>query len=121
MASQEHRILGHRVISVYILYASQYNSQSAATPLQLASPGLTWESKHQLNVGFDLSLFKRIALTVDVYNNTTKNLLLQVSQPLSVGFETRWENSGDIQNKGIEFTLSYKEYSEQEFCMDYRF
>jgi len=41
-----------------------------------------------------------------VYDNTTKNLLLQVSQPLSVGFETRWENSGDIENKGVEISLN---------------
>ena len=104
-----------RYLGLYSL-ASQYNSQSAATPLQLASPGLTWESKHQLNVGFDLSVLKRISLTVDVYNNTTKNLLLQVSQPLSVGFETRWENSGDIQNKGIEFTLSTKNIQGRNFA-----
>ncbi len=103
-----------RYLGLYSL-ASQYNSQSAATPLQLASSGLTWESKHQANIGFDVSFFKRIALTVDVYDNITKNLLLQVSQPLSVGFETRWENSGDIQNKGIEISLSTKNIQGRNF------
>ncbi|MEP6467123.1 MAG: SusC/RagA family TonB-linked outer membrane protein [Parafilimonas sp.] len=94
-----------RYLGLYSL-TSQYNSQSAATPLQLPSPGLTWESKYQTNVGIDIGLFKRISLSVDVYNNLTKNLLLQVSQPLSVGFETKWENSGEIQNKGLEIALS---------------
>jgi len=104
-----------RYLGLYSL-ASQYNSQSAATPLQLASPGLTWESKHQVNVGLDISFFKRIALTVDVYDNTTKNLLLQVSQPLSVGFETRWENSGDIENKGVEISLNTKNIQSRNFA-----
>ncbi len=85
---------------------SQYNSQSAATPSQLPSPDLTWESKYQTNIGMDISFIKRISLSVDIYKNQTKNLLLQVSQPLSVGFETRWENAGEIENKGLEITLS---------------
>ena len=94
-----------RYLGLYSL-TSQYNSQGAATPLQLASPNLTWESKYQANAGIDLSLFKRIDLTVDVYNNVTKNLLLQVSQPLSVGFEQRWENVGQIVNNGVEINLN---------------
>ncbi|MBV9961750.1 MAG: SusC/RagA family TonB-linked outer membrane protein, partial [Parafilimonas sp.] len=94
-----------RYLGLYSL-SSQYNNESAATPLQLASPDLTWESKYQTNIGVDAEFFKRISLSVDVYNNLTKDLLLQVSQPLSVGFETRWENSGEIQNRGLEIALS---------------
>ncbi len=93
-----------RYLGLYSL-STQYNNQSAATPLQLSSPGLTWESKYQTNAGVDLSLYNRINLSVDIYQNITKNLLLQVSQPLSVGFETRWENSGEIKNNGVEIAL----------------
>lgn len=94
-----------RYLGLYSL-SSQYNSVVAATPSQLASPNLTWESKNQTNVGFDLGLFKRVSLTVDAYHNVTKNLLLQVSQPLSVGFETRWENTGQVVNNGLEIGLN---------------
>ena len=94
-----------KYLGLYSL-SSQYNSLVAAEPSQLASPNLTWESKYQWNAGVDLGLFKRIDLTVDAYNNVTKNLLLQVSQPLSVGFEQRWENSGEIVNNGLEIGLS---------------
>lgn len=94
-----------RYLGLYSL-TSQYNSQGAATPLQLASPKLTWESKYQANAGFDIGLWNRVNLTMDVYNNVTKNLLLQVSQPLSVGFEQRWENVGEIVNNGLEITLN---------------
>ncbi|MEO6814688.1 MAG: SusC/RagA family TonB-linked outer membrane protein, partial [Ginsengibacter sp.] len=94
-----------RYLGLYSL-ASQYNSQTAATPLQLPSPDLTWESKYQVNAGIDVGLFKRVNLSIDVYNNVTKNLLLQVSQPLSVGFEQRWENVGQIVNNGVEFNLN---------------
>ena len=94
-----------KYLGLYSL-SSQYNSAVAAEPSQLPSPNLTWESKYQWDGGVDIGLFKRIDLTVDVYNNVTKNLLLQVAQPLSVGFEQRWENTGEIVNNGIEFGLS---------------
>ncbi|MDO6431756.1 TonB-dependent receptor [Flavitalea sp. BT771] len=103
-----------RYLGLYSL-SSQYNSLIAATPSQLPSPDLTWESKHQWNAGVDLGLFKRVDLTVDVYNNITRNLLLQVSQPLSVGFESRWENRGEIANKGIEIGLSTLNITTHDF------
>ncbi len=84
----------------------KYNNQTAASPSQLPSPDLTWESKYQTDIGFDLGLFNRINLTVDVYNNKTKNLLLQVPVPLSVGMENQWENVGRITNKGLEIGLN---------------
>lgn len=93
-----------RYLGLYSL-STQYSGQAAARPLQLPNPNLTWESKYQLNAGLDVALWRRVNLTVDVYRNLTKNLLLQVAQPLSVGFETRWENTGEIENRGVEFTL----------------
>lgn len=93
----------------------KYNNEAAAIPYQLPSPNLTWESKYQTNLGFDLGLFKRVNFTFDIYKNITKNLLLQVPQPLSVGFETRWDNVGEIVNKGIEFGLSTINISAKDF------
>ncbi len=103
-----------RYLALFSL-SSQYYGQSAATPLQLASPGLTWESKRQLNLGMDIGFFRRVSLSVDLYHNITKNLLLQVSQPLSVGFETRWENTGEIVNKGLEVAVSSINISNRNF------
>jgi TonB-linked outer membrane protein, SusC/RagA family len=85
---------------------TQYNSESAATPYQLASPNLTWEKTQQFNVGLDLGFFNRVSLNVDYYRNVTKDLLIQVAQPLSMGFEKKWENVGKVNNHGLELTLS---------------
>ena len=103
-----------RYLGLYSL-SSQYNSLVAAVPSQLPSPDLTWESKHQWNGGVDIGLLQRIDLTVDVYHNVTKKLLLQVSQPLSVGFESRWENTGQIVNNGVELGLSTLNISSRDF------
>ena len=94
-----------KYLGLYSL-STQYNTAVGATPYQLPSPNLTWESKHQLDAGFDIGLFKRLNITVDAYHNITKNLLLQVPQPLSVGFETRWENAGEVVNNGLEIAIN---------------
>ena len=95
-----------RYLGLYSL-SSQYNNGSAATPSQLPSPNLTWESKQQADVGIDIAVLNnRINFTADAYNNVTKKLLLQVPQPLSVGFEQRWENVGQVINNGIEFGIN---------------
>jgi TonB-linked SusC/RagA family outer membrane protein len=103
-----------RYLGLYSL-STQYNSAVGATPSQLESPNLTWESKHQIDAGFDIGLFKRVNLTVDAYHNVTKNLLLQVAQPLSVGFETRWENAGEVINNGLEFAISSVNIKSRDF------
>nr|WP_233276872.1 SusC/RagA family TonB-linked outer membrane protein [Mucilaginibacter paludis] len=94
-----------KYLGLYSL-SSQYNGSVGATPSQLENPDLTWESKYQTDAGFDIGLFKRINITVDAYHNVTKNLLLQVSQPPSVGFETKWENAGQVTNNGLEFAIN---------------
>ncbi|RVT96476.1 SusC/RagA family TonB-linked outer membrane protein [Mucilaginibacter limnophilus] len=103
-----------RFLGLYAL-TTQYDGKSAAVPYQLESPNLTWESKRQVNVGFDLSLFNRVTLTVDAYHNNTKDLLLQVAQPLSVGFETRWANVGNVINKGIEIGINASPFKTGKF------
>ncbi|MEH6304199.1 SusC/RagA family TonB-linked outer membrane protein [Olivibacter sp. CPCC 100613] len=95
--------------------ASQYNSSVGAIPYQLANPNLTWESKHQYNVGIDLGIFSRLNLTVDAYKNITKDLLLQVSQPLSAGFEVKWDNAGRVNNEGIELGINSKNIHRENF------
>jgi TonB-linked SusC/RagA family outer membrane protein len=103
-----------RYLGLYSL-TTQYNSLVGAVPYQLASPNLTWESKHQINAGLDIGLFKRVNLTFDVYRNETKDLLLQVSQPLSVGFETKWENAGNVINKGLELGINSTNIQNKNF------
>lgn len=94
---------------------SQYNSLAGATPTQLPSPNLTWESKYQWNGGIDIGLMQRVNLTIDAYHNVTRNLLLQVSQPLSIGIDQRWENTGQAVNDGIELGLNTVNVQTRDF------
>lgn len=104
----------YRYLGLFSL-SSQYNGSPAATPLQLSNYNLTWEKNNQLNFGIDFGLFKILSINFDYYKNTTKDLLVRVSQPLSVGFESRWENIGQVNNQGIEFNLGIKVINNIDF------
>jgi TonB-linked SusC/RagA family outer membrane protein len=95
----------YKYLSLFSL-STQYNDQVGAVALQLPSPDLTWERTKQLNFGINIDVLKRISLTFDVYKNITTDLLVQVAQPTSTGFESKWENVGEVINKGVELGLN---------------
>ena len=73
----------------------------------LANNDLTWEKTDQFNIGLDLSLFdSSVNLTIDAYKKRTKDLLQNVRLPVSNGYTSRVDNFGEVENKGIEFSLN---------------
>lgn len=68
---------------------------------------LGWEKTAQQNVGLDVGFLKNtFALTVDVYNSNTSDLLLNVPVPEISGLSFLRQNIGKVNNKGIEVSLS---------------
>lgn len=73
----------------------------------LQNEDLKWEVTRQYDVGLDLSMFKsRIELIAEAYLKKTSDLLLYMPINRSSGFEYVWTNVGDLQNKGLEFSLN---------------
>ncbi|WP_047246206.1 SusC/RagA family TonB-linked outer membrane protein [Maribacter thermophilus] len=73
---------------------------------RLSNPDLKWESTTMRNIGLDASFFNsRLNLTLDYFSNKTEDLLLFVSIPSSLGFESILKNSGSLENKGFEVGL----------------
>ena len=73
----------------------------------IPNPNLSWESTTSTDVGLDLALFKnRLALTADYYFKRTNDLLLLVSIPQTTGFSNILQNSGSVQNQGLELGLN---------------
>ena len=73
-------------------------------------PGdLKWETTEQANFGVDLGVFdNRLFFTADYYIKNTRDLLNTVQLPASLGYLTTLQNVGQIQNKGVEFTIDSK-------------
>ena len=73
----------------------------------LSNPKLKWETTITRNVGVDFSLFKqRLSGSVEVYQNTTRDLLIQATVPSSTGYAIQWQNIGQTSNKGLEIVLN---------------
>lgn len=73
---------------------------------QVANPDLRWETAEQTNVGLDWGIMNdRFTGVVDVYQKTTKDLLLTVPVPQPAVVESRIENIGSVRNRGVEATI----------------
>jgi TonB-dependent starch-binding outer membrane protein SusC len=72
----------------------------------MANPDLKWETTYTRNLGLDFGLFKnRLSGTVEVYDNTTKDLLINF--PVSgTGYDTQYRNMGETENRGLEIALN---------------
>ncbi|HWB91067.1 MAG TPA: TonB-dependent receptor, partial [Puia sp.] len=72
----------------------------------LANLNLKWETTITRDIGTDISVFKgRLSGTVDVYWNTTKDLLMLTSIPGITGFTATYANIGQTSNKGLELSV----------------
>ena len=73
---------------------------------QVANPDLKWETSEQTNVGLDWGLRSdRITGSIDVYQKTTKDLILTVPVPQPAVVGTQIQNIGSVRNRGLEATL----------------
>lgn len=73
----------------------------------LANKNLTWASTSETNFGLDFGLFKnRIAGSIEVYQQNTKDILLAQNLPASNGATTTTVNAGKTKGNGVEISLS---------------
>lgn len=83
------------------------NSAIGMIPTSLGNSGLGWETTHSNNLGVDFALFgNRLSGIVDVYQSSSKDVLVNRSLPGASGYTSVWANIGEIQNRGVEVSLS---------------
>lgn len=84
----------------------QYNGGIGAVPVSMVNPRLKWERSLKRNLGLDFGLWRdRLNGSVDVYYDTTNDLVMDISKPAHIGFTSAKENLGKIRNSGIELSL----------------
>ncbi|MEM8525528.1 MAG: TonB-dependent receptor [Bacteroidota bacterium] len=114
-ARASYGISGNHEIGLYRSLASynlaNYVADGARDPglsiNRLSNPDLTWETTAQLDVGFEFGLFKdRIYFNFDYYKKNTTDLLLEVPIPYTSGFNFAFKNIGEVENRGVELSLS---------------
>lgn len=108
------------------LYLSQFealtyysvNDQliTAYRPQSLANANLVWETTIAQNIGIDMGFLRdRLSLSIDLYKNKTKDLLVNVPVPTSSGYTSQIQNVGSTTNKGVEFQLNGTPIAKRDF------
>lgn len=90
----------------YGLNNEPYPSYDLASD-QMANRDLKWETTITRNIGLDFTVLNnRMWGTIDLYKNTTKDLLMLTDIPSISGFNSSFANIGQTSNKGLELSLS---------------
>lgn len=86
---------------------TRYANYSAAEIKALGNENLKWQTTFNRNIGVETSLFKDlIQLKFSYYNNTTKDLLTDITIAPSIGFSSFKSNMGNVENKGYEANIT---------------
>ena len=78
---------------------------------KISNPALKWETTTTTNVGLDVGLLNdRLSLSLDYFDKTTNDLLVQGNIPPSIGFDfPPTINDGKIKNSGFEIAATYRQ------------
>ncbi len=88
-----------------VIGGQAYSSYDLAS--SMANPDLKWETTITRNLGVDFGVLKgKINGSLDLYWNTTKDLLMNVTIPGITGFTSTYDNVGQTSNKGVELSLN---------------
>lgn len=99
----------NRYLSIFetTAYTDGASEIPALAVTNLANPTLKWETTIAANIGLDFGLFKgRLSGSVEIYQNKTKDLLLNANIPETSGYKKQTMNIGSIRGRGIELTLN---------------
>jgi TonB-dependent starch-binding outer membrane protein SusC len=84
----------------------------------LVNPDLKWETTITRNAGIDFGFFKeRLSGSVDLYWNTTKDLLVESDIPSYLGYTKQLRNIGQTSNRGIEIVLNGRIIEKKDFSL----
>lgn len=82
---------------IHIAYSSEH----------FPNKNLRWETNISANLGIDIGLCQqRLQIGIDLYDNQTKDLLLDAKTKLYTGYPSIIKNIGKTRNRGVELTIN---------------
>lgn len=98
--TRSNRIIG-------INYSNNPATYGPSVELIHGNPDVNPESTFNLDMGLEARLFsERINFTADIYRRRTSDMVSSIPVPFMSGRSSVYANLGDIENKGIELSLS---------------
>ncbi|QNE39199.1 TonB-dependent receptor [Hymenobacter sp. NBH84] len=88
----------------------------------LGNPDLRWETADQFDLGLNVGLLQnRVTFEADLYQRTTKDLLLNAPVPRSSGYGSIPSNVGSVRNRGLELSLNTVNIQSTDFTWNTTF
>lgn len=89
---------------------------------RMANKNLQWEKTASFNVGLDLGfLDNRISTTLDYFQMSTTDMIMNQSLPGFSGFSSITTNLGEVQNKGFEISINSQNIQGKDFSWNTTF
>lgn len=87
---------------------------------QLQNPDLKWETTTQTNIGLDFGFFgQSLYGSAEYYIKKTKDILYSPGYAAIIGEGgNKWYNGANMENKGFELTLGYRNRTKSGFSYD---
>ena len=105
----------YQALATFSYYEDQiYDDWLGSYLLGLPNDRLKWQKTQDWNAGFDMVLFNKLTLRFDYYVTNTKDQLLDITIPPSMGFTSYRENLGSTQNKGVELKLDARLFADAD-------
>lgn len=113
--------LGNQDVGAYAYLATMGSGKTwqildGEQPVYVSAPGLvsgnlTWERVFTSDIGLDLNFFNnRLSITGDIYLRQTKDMLTAgATLPAVLGTSVPKENAADLETKGWEITIGWKD------------
>jgi hypothetical protein len=92
--------------NVYVLNMPLSGTGLATVPNTFLNPDLKPERQKALEGGLEMNFFQsRVGFDLAFYKNNTVDQLMPVRVSYATGYQSKWVNAGEIQNKGMELAL----------------
>lgn len=98
---------------------NNYNGNIGWSLNTAGNPLLSWETKRQLNIGFQATLWNKVNLEVEYFNTMTNNMIVSVPVPLTTGFSDVNTNVGNLKNTGLNFNVTYDAITKRDASLSF--
>jgi TonB-linked SusC/RagA family outer membrane protein len=109
----------YRTASTYTQYSNWLNLGLFSVDDQAANPDLKPENTVSYEAGLETYfLERRVGFDISLYKNNTFNQIMPVDVTDATGVDQKFVNGGELQNKGIEVTLTGTPIETNNFSWD---
>ncbi len=93
-----------------------FGSSSTGLGSRKANPGLRWEEKREINLGFEFET-DRLSATVDIYRRNIVDFITNqnIDAAANDGFTSQFQNGGELETNGVEFSVNYDFVNNDKF------